>query len=170
MDDNFDFKQIEHLISQLESEDWEVSDKSFDALVELGPKAVEPLLNVISTQPVEIRTLLVSILGKIGDEKALKPLLSMLKDDAFEVRAEIAYVLGWLIIDKKNIEPLIEILLNDKEAEVREAAADALGNLGDERAIPYLEQIASNDKGMSEHSSVEIEALNALRHIRNKFV
>ena len=44
------------------------------------------------------------------------------------------------------VDPLIETL-NDEDWRVRGAAAWALGNLGDEKAIPALEKLLDDESG-----------------------
>jgi HEAT repeat protein len=48
------------------------------------------------------------------------------------------------ITDPEPISPY----LNDRDAAVRGYACEALGNIGDERAIPYLEAMADDPDGL----------------------
>jgi len=54
-------------------------------------------------------------------------------------RAESAIQLGH-IKDTVAVKPLIEVLTNDYFPDVRAAAAYALGEIGDKRALPYLKE------------------------------
>lgn len=64
--------------------------------------------------------------------------------------------------ERKNAEELYKELLNDiiamvkdDEAEVRAAAAEALGKLGDREAIPHLKELLKDDEGDVRKAAVE---------------
>jgi HEAT repeat protein len=61
------------------------------------------------------------------------------------LRAGAAYCLGKLK-EQSAVIPLIFSALNDREDEVRGVACNALGEIGDKRALPDLQEIAQNDK------------------------
>ena len=76
-----------------------------------------------------------SALGMLRDARAVEPLITVLADPE-RMSVAAAYALGRLG-DARALDPLIAALRDGSE-DVREAAADALGNLGDpeaERAI-----------------------------------
>ncbi|MFW5936175.1 MAG: HEAT repeat domain-containing protein, partial [Candidatus Hadarchaeota archaeon] len=58
------------------------------------------------------------------------------------------------------VDPLIEAL-KDREENVRDKAAEALGDIGDKRAVKYLEDIMMNDKHWFVRKSAA-EALNVM--------
>lgn len=67
----------------------------------------------------------------------LQSLIKSLDNKDPYVRKEVVYSLGELQ-DVKSIDLLSEILLNDKDEDVRAAAADILGDIGGETAIDSL--------------------------------
>lgn len=77
------------------------------------------------------------VLGQLGNRRAVPALISALKDKSPILRAEAARQLG-LIQGKRAIVPLAEVLCTDVDAEVRKAAAYALGYLQDPRSFDAL--------------------------------
>lgn len=65
--------------------------------------------------------------------------IGLLKSPDAQVRQMVAYLLGQTR-DSRAIEPLIDAL-QDEHVGVRGAAANALGNLGDQSAVPYLKPL-----------------------------
>jgi HEAT repeat protein len=70
---------------------------------------------------------IVAILGEIGDPRAVDPLIGCLKSRDHFMRGKAAVALGQ-IGDPRAIEPL-KVRLQDKQAEVQEAAGQALDKL-----------------------------------------
>lgn len=86
----------------------------------------------------------IDALGRIGDERAVKPLLALLSDEIAGFRA--AYALSK--IGEPAVEALIE-LADDEGFPNRNGAVDALGEIGDARAITSLLKLLGNeDKGL----------------------
>ena len=82
----------------------------------------------------------VEALAKLHDEKALAPLIRLFEE---EYNPSLATVLGhWG--DARAVEPLMKAM-GCPHSHVRFYAARALGNLGDDRAIPVLEWARDND-------------------------
>jgi len=71
-------------------------------------------------------------------------LIQFLKDDNVGVRSSAAQLLGEQRA-KDAVEPLIQMLKNEKNFRVRIVAAVALHKIGDQRALPVLKKIAFND-------------------------
>jgi HEAT repeat protein len=72
--------------------------KTLDALVKIGPPAVEPLIGVLKVENARMRSFAAEALGELGDKRAVKPLVAMLKDEDEEVRrsaTEALRKLGW---------------------------------------------------------------------------
>ncbi|MCP4695954.1 MAG: hypothetical protein GY862_03755 [Gammaproteobacteria bacterium] len=170
---------VEPLIAALK--DSEVRQAAVDALVKIGEPAVVPLIAEFKDS--EVRQAAVDALVKIG-QPAVEPLIAVLKDsdkDVREVAADVLEKIGWqpgkdktgawFWIAKRNwdkcvetgrpaAEPLIATL-KDSDKDVRRAAAEALGQIGDSRAVgPLIAAFKDNNK------DVHRAAANSLQQIR----
>ena len=68
-----------------------------------------------------------------------------------------------------STSPLLQDILEDEDVVVRIAAVVGLGYLGDERALPLLEQKQLYDDGIDEFGiSVRDTAIEATERIRNR--
>lgn len=121
---------IRRLIDNLSDSDEDVGMNAIDRLTALGAAAVEPLLAVVADRkeakdnPSILRfprnwPEAVLVLGKIRDARAVEPLLA-----AFRDLAARDWPNGW---------------------SSRSALVDALGRIGDPRALAVLEDVAAND-------------------------
>ena len=121
------------LVSMLEDSDREVVRQVIFSLGVLRSKAaVRPLLDIVTAadaflKELELKKLAVSALGRIGDRQATEPLLDILA------------TIGWL-------SPL-------RWMEFKTAVAVALGQLGDESALPLLKKLAKRDSTLGEACS-----------------
>lgn len=105
---------------------------------------IETFIQLLRNEDWEIRKNAAEILGKIGNQCAIKPLLDVLHDENFEVRMSVIESLG-LIGDPLSVESLICILKDDEDEEIIMLSAWSLGEIGDERSIPYLIKAYDND-------------------------
>ncbi len=69
--------------------------------------------------------------------------IGLLRSEDEQLRQFVAYLLGQTR-DPRAIEPLIDAL-QDEHVGVRGAAANALGAIGDESAVPYLKPLLRQD-------------------------
>jgi HEAT repeat protein len=99
--------------------------------------AIPALLEALQGEYFTVRARAALALGKIGDTKAIQPLLHLLKDKEDEVRIAACLALG-LFKDPATFDDITNVLLDDPIIEVRQAAAQALGNTGHPAALPYL--------------------------------
>jgi HEAT repeat protein len=85
-------------------------------------------------------------LGWLGDKRAVEALIDALSDagEAAAVRGQAAESLGNLR-DTRALSPLIAAL-KDESVEVRFWSAFALGQLGNQKALPALRRLARSDK------------------------
>jgi HEAT repeat protein len=174
-----DARAVEPLIAALDNPYWEVRKTAAEALGQLGDaRAVKPLL-VAAFREFNMREVATAALGQLGDAQGAKPLLvAALRDrDMREVAAAALEKLGWqpdvseagaqywILLRKWEkcvalggvaVEPLIAAL-DDEVTDVRQAAARALGRLGDARAAePLIAALTDRD------SSVRGSAAQAL--------
>lgn len=71
-------------------------------------------------------------------------LIQCLKDDNVGIRSSAAQLLGERKV-VQAVEPLINMLQNEKDFKVRIMAAIALHKIGDEKALPVLKKVARTD-------------------------
>jgi len=99
--------------------------------------AVPVLLEALQGEYFTVRSRAALALGKIGNTNAIQPLLRALKDEEDEVRIAACLALG-LLKDPSTFDEITNVLLDDPKIEVRQAAAQGLGNTGHPAALPYL--------------------------------
>jgi HEAT repeat protein len=146
---------------------------------------VEPLIAALGDERSDMRQAAAKALGAIGDARAMEPLIAALKDKDSAVRKAAAEALdhlgwkpaqdesaGWYWMAKHDwdkcvalgalaVEPLIAAL-KDENSDVRQAAAKALGKIGDPRAVEPLIAALSD-----ESSDVRYAAAEALGKIKD---
>lgn len=158
------------LIDSLAGRDAVLSDLCSDILVQIGPRAVPPLCEALAASHPETRGRAAEVLGAIKDRQAVPALLDALHGEFYTVRAKAALALGGIrdaqaipalmnalkdaepdvraaaaraacqFADPRTFEAIGDILLDDPQIEVRQAAAEALGETHRSEAIPYLLQ------------------------------
>lgn len=132
---------VPDLLDALHHEDWRVRRAAIDALRRIGADPVPTLLEALQDKNPDVRSHAAWNLGQLRDQRAISSLTNALLDP--EVR-------GWAIsaLSKIGSDPLPGLLqlFYRSEADTRRAIADALGDLGDHRAIPYLQAAATDDE------------------------
>jgi|GEM_PF-3411545 len=138
-----DKKAIEPLIIALRDKDWRVRWDAALALREIGDKrAVEPLINALRDGSPDVCRAAAEALGKIGDKKAIEPLIIALRSlfvryAAIEALEKIEPEWHKTEVAKKQVPEFINALRNGC-SDVRIGAAEALGKIGDKKAIEPL--------------------------------
>ena len=151
--------EIDELIEKLNDKDDFIVEDAVCALELKGDEAVEPLITALSSRKKNIRLHAANLLGALQDERAIKPLIETLNDNNKLVRREASTSLSRM---PAAVDPLIEVLDNP-DWRVRGAAAWALGNLNDEKAIPALEKLLDDESGY-----VKSGAQSAINSIQRK--
>jgi HEAT repeat protein len=101
---------------------------------------VNPLMEILGSSPREMQRFWAArIFGALRLQKPVPKLLFALSDHSPRVRAEAITAIG-SIGTHEGVAPLSKILLEDPVALVREAAAEALGKIADDRALETLKQ------------------------------
>ncbi len=156
------------LVDSLTTRDPSLRDMISQILVRIGPAAVSPLCKALSTARPETRAPVAQVLGVIKDQTAIPALLDALRGEFFTVRVEAALALGQIrdpqvipaltealkdkepevraaacialgkFADPRTFEAISNVLLDDPQIDVRQAAAQALGETKRAEAIPYL--------------------------------
>jgi HEAT repeat protein len=164
---------IEALLRTAEEHDWDINWRTADEIAEIGELAVLRLIEVLANEDGYVRNAAAIALGKIGDRRAVEPLITAMRyrdegtyedDEDNEARMSAATALG-KIADPNSYAPLIETFQDALEKDVSLAwyIIDALGMLGDKRAIPILEEAVA-------HADIDVRktAASALKRIRER--
>jgi HEAT repeat protein len=113
-------------------------ERAADVLSVHGPEAVGPLLARLSDEAQRVRIQAARSLGRIGDPRAVEPLLAMLRRKADdEMLLKESKLLGRPLMrtpDGGAVDPGAPMCA----AQERVAAAEALGRIGDRRAVGPL--------------------------------
>ncbi|MDD5436422.1 MAG: HEAT repeat domain-containing protein, partial [Candidatus Omnitrophica bacterium] len=129
-------------------------------LGKIGDKRAVPyLIMVVKDEGDYIQGCAMEALGEIGDPRAIEPIILALKYDGWDRWAIDLYGAKALSkIGQPAVPALIEAL-KDKNDDLRHVAAEALGNIGDRRAVsPLIEML--NCRGWLSRAAVE--ALGAI--------
>ncbi len=124
------------LAAALRDPEWGVCVAAAQALVVIGPEAVEPLIRALRQRDWAVRQLAAEALGVLGDPRAVAPLLAALGTHDRGVRRAVARALGALG-EKRAVDRLLAAG-RDEDPRVRRAAAEALGRIGEARATRGL--------------------------------
>lgn len=153
------------MIDALSDEDVSLRAEAARSLGILGSKRVTlALVSALQNdENADVRLYAASSLAMLDDQRAVEPLVQTLQDPAEEarVRGMAAESLA-RFSESPAVVPLISALESDSP-EVRYWAAFALGQLGDPRALPPLQRLASTD----ESAEVRKEASAAFRAARD---
>jgi len=159
-------------VKQLGSEEPSAKLVALEKLRDLGDRSVAQAVVPLLQESGEVKVAAVKTLAKIGDASIVPALIDAIdfgvgagSDPAIkranEANKEIAELLGKLG-DKAAVEPLAKLAERSKDSYARIAAINALGELGDARAVPKLVEIAM-DEGNEPY--VNKKAVQALGNI-----
>ena len=165
--------RLEELLRDLEKHDWAENRKAAEALAELGQEAFPYLLSALKSEDGYVRNGAAVALGKIGNEEAAPALLQALQwrdervyddDEDSEARVGAAKALGALR-DREACVPLIKVLGEGlaRDGNLESYVVDALGEIGDKRAIPVLSGMVENF-----HTEIQRSARKALAKIQGE--
>jgi HEAT repeat protein len=75
-----------------------------------------------------------------GNKESIAPLLDLIEDANVDIRKAVVQALGNLyeFAEGRTLDPLLQILLNDRDSEIRYNAAEGLHYLRDNRAADAL--------------------------------
>ena len=134
-------------------------------LTALGRKATAALTHgLLDNASDSVRSLCVSVLAQIRDPESAPAMLEALGDRNSSVRMGAVHALGNLA-DPGYGKYLWKLVEDPEESRyVKQAAIDAIGNIGYAKATPKLEKLVTSKKD----DSLAWDALNAMWHMRNK--
>lgn len=160
-----DPRTIDLLLPTLATDDELWRSKVAVIVGRLGEPALQPLLNLLTSDDARVREGAATGLGFVADMRTLETLADLaVRDPDSRVRAAAASSLGF-IHDKRGIEPIVQAL-SDADVRVRLAAMNSLRHLAlVERVptdiLPLVEQIASTDPGT-------IDGFHVVRHVAER--
>ncbi len=147
-------RTAELLILAMKDENPEIRKMATDAILNIGKPAIEPLINALNNDNIEIKISSAFLLGEIKASEAVEALINTLTYTSQEkplsaerLRVESAIALG-KIADVRAIHPLIDIIKSG-EIRVQEAAVNALSKIGEPVVEPLISIIKSEDSNMT---------------------
>lgn len=135
-----------------------VRDRALDALRTFGDAFIEPVIALLDDEDEDVRAAAVQVASLIGDPRAVPGTIRLLKDPDWWVRIAAADMLGHMK-DARAVEPLVLALA---DSEVKWAAIEALGRIGDPRALNALGKMLADPL-----PDVRIEVMLALPHFQH---
>lgn len=105
--------------------------------------AIPQLIALLGDNDPWVRMAAARAIGEVRDSRATDTLIATLSDADWRVRELAAWALNEMK-ERRAVAALCQLLLSDSRAEVRRAAAEALGEIASAEALPSL-QHALND-------------------------
>ena len=182
-----DARAVEPLIAALQGGSWDLRGAAVQALGQIGDaRALEPLVAAMQARMDErMRQAAAKALGQIGDVRAVEPLVATLPDpypDVHRAVAEALDRLGWkpgrdeagalYWIAKRDwdrcvesgaaaVKPLVALLWGGDKL-VGQAAARALGQVGDARAVePLIDALVRGNDAMRQTCAAALGQIGA---------
>jgi len=161
------FASKDDTLSQLQKDDWheyfsnggkEKLNRSFDELLELAN-------NTGLDWHIRIRGII--LLSETSDPRKADVFLGMFLNPLFNwecpaVKTSVVTAFGSVDKDPRIVDALIDGM-NDREVQVREAAIQVLGRIGDEKAVPFL------IKKLDDRSvAIRLSAIRSLGQIKDQ--
>jgi HEAT repeat protein len=136
------------------------------------PTAVPCLLPFLADEDADVRRAVAGALGRIGNPAAAKPLTDALSQSNQPVLVRRAVAAALVHTAHPEAQPALVAVLSpgpgrDSDPQVRGYAADALGQIGDERAYAAL-SAASADEGLLLKGTVGSRARQALASLERR--
>ena len=157
---------IDSLIADLTCDDVIKCQIARRNLVNIGHRAVEPLIRALSDKKHWVRWEAAKALGQIGDEAAAKALVEALEDNEFDVRWLAAEAL--INIGQYSLEPLLTALADhgDKSISLRRGAHHVLHDMNRGNLDAVLQPVMVAVGDTEPHIVVPQVAKKALDSIR----
>jgi bilin biosynthesis protein len=116
------------------------------ALAFIGSEASEYLYQSLNAASLDVRCAVIAALGNVAqeqsDEKACNLLVSTLTDPEPSIRTEAAAALGQ--VNYPPAVPHLILALQDRDLDVRKAAINSLGKIGDRSALASLQALLTD--------------------------
>ncbi|KAA3615767.1 MAG: HEAT repeat domain-containing protein [Calditrichaeota bacterium] len=141
-----------------------IAKQEWDKSVEIGEQAVEPLIDVLTTDEMWHRKAAAENLGKLKDDKAVDYLIQTLSDKYWNVRE--ASMRSLVKMGRKAVEPLINAMLTGNK-NAFESITATLANIGDKRAVQPLEYVLKDNRQFVRQAAVKaLEKMDAINSNR----
>jgi HEAT repeat protein len=159
---------VPQLVELLGHPQWIVRGESVTALGRLGDASVVPALRPLLGDRADwLRQRTADALATIGGEAAMEALWHEFENRRFP---RIGYLASTLALFTPEVVPRLLTAAGSTDPDQRYWAAVALGSTGDERAVPTLERLMADDRGVTvfdgEVRAAAKKALRTLRRIR----
>ena len=156
-----DVEQITNALRAVAADPAEVVEVRARAVESLGassqPWARDLIHDAYDSGEQRLTVAAVHAMGRSADNYWLPTVLDELRSDDVEMRYEAAAACG-MIEDEEAVPHLVELLDADEDAEVREQAINALGEIGGEEAVEALRaQANSGDERMREAARLALD-------------
>lgn len=135
-----------------------VRDRALESLREFGAALVDPVVELLHDPDPDVRSGAIAVAGAFEDVRIVPATIELLRDEDWWIRISAADMLGRLK-DPRAVEPLVAAL---GDAEMKWAAVEALGRIGDQRALPALGRMLADPS-----PDVRIEVMLALKHFKH---
>lgn len=133
--------KIDLLKAEMDNGDPLVRGGAVRALGETGDKSVLPaLFEALSSSDTQTRLGAIEALGLLKDPSAVEPLAGLLQDKSKNIRWSAVLALG-AIGGRQAVAPLLGAAETESVTYVRQAAIEALGEIGDNSAAPALRKL-----------------------------
>lgn len=136
---------INGLINTLYKENANARNAAIEALIGLGNEATDHLIEEFKKADTGVKKFIIDILGNTRDLKAFPLLLKSLESEDENVRATVVEHIGNIRKNISVINALIDVLRGE-DAWTAYHAADALGKIGDPRAVEALVSVLSRNE------------------------
>lgn len=163
-------KQIKEAIDNLAHENPLIVDEAEEFLLYQGKLAVEPLIEALNSEKIEIKFLACRLLGKIRDKRAIPHLIKLLADKsslAGSVSAEAVKSLG-LLQAKEAAAQIIEALKVSQDNEFKYEAIKSLAYMQIKSAIPEIRKLLDDNAKTISDNLIRVEAMRALAILDDK--
>jgi HEAT repeat protein len=162
---------ITPIINALKDQDYDIRRSAVEALGRIKDgRAIEPLLIAMKDQSSYVYSAAAESLASLKDTSSIEPLIIILANQSKDIREIAAETLekidpSWRKTKAAlNSVPKLIAELNNKNFEIRGAAAEALGNIEDRRAIePLIIALKDQNRDVRE---LAIHAIKNLKDIR----
>jgi HEAT repeat protein len=141
-----------------ERAEFTVMKGDFNAALQEGPAAIPAVIKALELNDPQMRRKAAETLESLASEEATRPLLQALKDHDPEVQEAAMHAL--IKIGSSALGGLEEAL-TFYDASVVRLAADAIGEIGNPRAVPALVRLIASNRSVSNEYPEMLEAVRA---------